>query len=241
MDTESIRNAIELITSLNPHPVSVQPEAVLSDNSTIIPDYLIEIEDNDIIASLLNSRAGLIRLGEEAEILSKQKLDKKASNFLKMKMEDARWLEEALRQRDNTMLNTIRIILNLQREFFLTGDKNRLKPMILKDIADPLEMDVSTISRVTSRKYAQTPYGIINLKDLFGTTFTTNDGKEMTTNEVQNVLAEIIEKEDKATPFNDSQLQDLLKEKGYNIARRTVAKYRENLNIPVANQRRTLI
>ena len=241
VNTEEIRAAIDLITSLNPHPVSVQPGESLADNSRIIPDYLIEIQGNEIVASLLNSRSGTIRLGEEAIELSKQNLDKKAANFLKMKMEDARWLEEALRQRDSTMLNTIRIILTLQRDFFLTGDKNKLKPMVLKDIADPLEMDVSTISRVTSRKYAQTPYGIINLKDLFGTTFTTNDGKEMTTNEIQNVLAEIIEGEDKTTPFNDSQLQKLLSEKGFSIARRTVAKYRENLNIPVANQRRELV
>ena len=241
VDTAQIRAAIDLITSLNPHPVSVQPQETISDNSRIIPDYLVEIQGNEIVASLLNSRSGTIKLGAEAVELSKQNLDKKATNFLKMKMEDARWLEEALQQRDTTMLNTIRIILTLQRDFFLTGDKNKLKPMVLKDIADPLEMDVSTISRVTSRKYAQTPYGIINLKDLFGTTFTTNDGKEMTTNEIQNVLAEIIEGEDKTTPYNDSQLQSLLSEKGFNIARRTVAKYRENLNIPVANQRRELV
>ena len=241
VDTEDIRAAIDLITSLNPHPVSVQPEETMEDNSRIIPDYQIEVDDSEIVISLVNSRAGSVRLGPEADELSKQNLDKKASNFLKMKIEDARWLEEALRQRDSTMINTMKVIASIQREFFYTGDMNDLKPMVLKDVADKLEMDVSTISRVTSRKYAQTPYGVMHVKDFFLQTITTNDGEVTTTKEIMNALAEIIENEDKSAPFNDSQLMDLLAEKGHNIARRTVAKYRENLEIPVANRRRELL
>ncbi len=241
VDTEEIRAAIELITSLNPHPITISPEETLEDNSRIIPDYQIEVDGSEIIISLVNSRAGSVRLGSEADELSKRKLDKKASNFLKMKIEDARWLEEALRQRDNTMLNTMKIIASIQREFFYTGDKNDLKPMVLKDVADKLDMDVSTISRVTSRKYAQTPYGVMHVKDFFVQTITTNDGEVTTTKEIMNVLAEIIENEDKSTPYNDSQLMKQLAEKGHKIARRTVAKYRENLGIPVANRRRELI
>ena len=158
-----------------------------------------------------------------------------------MKMEDARWLEAALRRRDSTMLDTMKIIATLQRDFFLTGDMNRRKPMILKDIADKLDLDVSTISRVTSRKHVQTPYGIFPVKDLFVQTFVNTKGAAVTTNEIQNVLAEIIRDEDKSKPLNDTQLQQILKEKGFPIARRTVAKYRENLGIPVSLKRRELI
>lgn len=240
-DTEEIRKAIELITSLNPHPVSVSPEETLEDNSRIIPDYQIEIDGPEIIIGLVNSRAGSVRLGPEADALAKKKLNKKASNFLKMKIEDARWLEEALKQRDSTMINTMKVIVSIQREFFYTGDMDDLKPMVLKDVADRLDMDVSTISRVTSRKYAQTPYGVMHVKDFFLQTITTNDGEVTTTKEIMNSLAEIIENEDKSAPYNDSQLMELLAEKGHKIARRTVAKYRENLGIPVANRRRELI
>jgi RNA polymerase sigma-54 factor len=239
--TPEIKEAIELITSLNPHPISVGTEDVFSRNSVIIPDYQIEIEGEEIIVSLPNSKVGSVRLGSEAVELSKKKLDKKSAHFLKMKMEDARWLEDALRQRDNTMMNTMKIIVTLQRAFFLTGDRNQLNPMILKDVADRLDLDVSTISRVTSRKYVQTPYGIFHVKDLFVQSFTNNAGDLVTTNEIQEVLAEIVEKEDKSKPLNDSEIQSILKEKGFPIARRTVAKYRENLGIPVSLKRRVLI
>ena len=241
IDTEEIREAMALITSLNPHPISVDTDSLFSGNSVITPDYQIEIEGEEIIVSVTNSKVGSVRLGKEAIELSQKKLDKKAANFLKMKMEDARWLEVALRQRDSTMLDTMKIIASLQRSFFLTGDKNQLNPMILKDIADKLDLDVSTISRVTSRKYVQTPYGIFQVKDLFVQSFTNKEGASVTTNEIQNVLAEIIAEEDKSKPLNDSQIQAILKEKGFPIARRTVAKYRENLGIPVSLKRRALI
>lgn len=241
VDAEQIRAAIELITSLNPHPISVASGDVFTRNSVIVPDYQIEIEGEEILISIPNSKVGMVRLGQEAVELSKKKMDKKAANFLKMKMEDAKWLETALRQRDSTMIDTMKIIANLQRDFFLTGDRNCLKPMILKDISEKLDLDVSTISRVTSRKYMQTPYGIFHVKDLFVQSFTNTEGASVTTNEIQNVLAEIIASEDKSKPLNDSQLKELLKEKGFPIARRTVAKYRENLGIPVAMKRRELM
>lgn len=241
VDAEQIRAAIELITSLNPHPISVASGDVFSRNSVIVPDYQIEIEGEEILISIPNSKVGTVRLGQEAIELSKKKMDKKAANFLRMKMEDAKWLETALRQRDSTMIDTMKIIANLQRDFFLTGDRSRLKPMILKDISEKLDLDVSTISRVTSRKYMQTPYGIFHVKDLFVQSFTNEEGASVTTNEIQNVLSEIIASEDKSKPLNDSQLKELLKEKGFPIARRTVAKYRENLGIPVALKRRELM
>lgn len=241
VETEELKEAIDVITSLNPHPISTAVVDVFDSNSVIIPDYQIEIEGESILVSIPNSRVGAVRVDDDAAQLAKQNLDKKATNFIKTKMEDARWLQEALKQRDTTMMDTMKLIVVHQREFFLSGNKAALKPLVLKDIADKLDLDVSTISRVTSRKYMETPYGIIPVKEMFIQTFVNNEGAAVTTNEVQIVLKQIIDSEDKTKPFNDSQLQKALKEKGFPIARRTVAKYRENMKIPVADKRRELV
>ena len=155
-------------------------------------------------------------------------------------MSAANWLIEAIQQRETTMLKAMKAIVLFQREFFKTGDIRNLKPMILKDIADQISMDISTISRVTSGKYAQTPFGTINLKDLFTEGIKIDSGEEVSNREIQQAIANLIANENKLSPLNDFQLMDLLAQKGYNIARRTVAKYRENMSIPSAQMRRIL-
>jgi RNA polymerase sigma-54 factor len=149
-------------------------------------------------------------------------------------------LIEAIQQRENTMLKTMQAIVIYQKDFFRSGDIRNLKPMILKDVADQISMDISTISRVTSGKYAQTPFGTINLKDLFSEGIKVDSGEEVSNREIQQTIANLISEENKQNPFNDFQLMELLAQKGYNIARRTVAKYRENMGIPSAQMRRML-
>ena len=158
--------------------------------------------------------------------------------FLKQKMDSAQGFIDAIKQRQNTLISTMQTIIELQRPFFLDGDESKLRPMILKDVADKTGLDISTISRVTNSKYVQTNFGIFSLKHFFGDSFTTESGEEMSIREVKRILVNCIEKEDKKNPYTDEELSSLLKEKGYPIARRTVAKYRQQLNIPVARLRK---
>lgn len=158
--------------------------------------------------------------------------------FLKQKMDSAQGFIDAIKQRQNTLMSTMKAIVELQRDFFIYGDESKLKPMILKDVADITGLDISTISRVTNSKYVQTNFGVFSLKHFFGDSFTTEDGEEMSIREVKRILLECIDKEDNKSPYTDEELSNLLKEKGYPIARRTVAKYRQQLNIPVARLRK---
>ncbi|TNE96451.1 MAG: RNA polymerase sigma-54 factor, partial [Bacteroidetes bacterium] len=166
--------------------------------------------------------------------------DKEALSFVKQKLDGAKWFIDAIKQRQNTLLLTMTAIMEYQREYFLTGDETNLKPMILKDIAEKVGLDISTISRVANSKYVQTGYGIFPLKYFFSESLSTDSGEEVSTREVKKILSEAIENEHKRKPLTDEKLAQLLKEKGYNIARRTVAKYREQLNIPVARLRKEL-
>jgi len=161
-------------------------------------------------------------------------------HFVKQKLDGAKWFIDAIKQRQNTLLGTMTAIMNYQREFFLTGDETNMKPMILKDIAEIVNLDISTISRVANSKYVQTNYGIYSLKYFFSESLSTDSGEEVSTREVKKILSEAINVEMKKKPLTDEKLTELLKEKGYNIARRTVAKYREQLNIPVARLRKEL-
>ena len=208
---------------------------------------MIQIKDGQVIP-LLNSRnAPTLRISEEyKEILSTYSHDKnsaehkQAALFIKQKLDAAKWYIDAINQRQNTLMQTISAIVKLQKEYFLTGDEKNIKPMILKDVADITGFDISTISRVVKSKYADTPSGIILLKNLFSDSLTNDDGEEVSTKEIKNHLQEVISQEDKRKPLTDDALVDVLKEKGYNIARRTIAKYREQLNIPVARLRKEL-
>jgi RNA polymerase sigma-54 factor len=168
------------------------------------------------------------------------KADKDAVLFVKQKLDGAKWFIDAIKQRQNTLLLTMNAIMNYQKAFFLTGDETNLKPMILKDIAEIVQLDISTISRVANSKYVQTGYGVFALKYFFSESLSTDSGEEVSTREVKKILSEAIEGEHKKKPLTDEKLMDLLNEKGYNIARRTVAKYREQLNIPVARLRKEL-
>jgi len=168
------------------------------------------------------------------------KSQREAILFVKQKLDGARWFIDAIRQRQNTLITTMQAIVEYQKAYFLTGDETKLRPMILKDIAEKINMDISTVSRVSNSKYVQTSYGTFSLKYFFSESLTTDDGEEVSTREVKKILQELIETENKKKPWTDENLAKELKGKGYNIARRTVAKYREQLDIPVARLRKEL-
>ena len=168
------------------------------------------------------------------------KAEKEAMNFVKQKLDSAKWFIDAIRQRQNTLINTMSAIAEYQKAYFLEGDETKLKPMILKDIAEKIQMDISTVSRVVNSKYVSTPYGTFLLKSFFSESISTENGEEVSTREVKRILQDIIDAEDKKKPLTDEKLSQMLRDKKYNIARRTIAKYREQLNIPVARLRKEL-
>lgn len=246
IEEDDLRNAINEIVKLNPKPGG----AALQSNKTmqqIIPDFIIREEDGQLELSLNARNAPQLKVSKEyAEMLrtygdsKKTKSDKDAVLFVKQKIDAAKWFIDAIKQRQHTLLITMDAIMNYQKEFFLTGDETNIRPMILKDIADIVEMDISTVSRVANSKYVETPYGIYLLKYFFSESLSTESGEEVSTREVKKILQEAVDNEDKKKPLTDEKLMNLLKEKGYNIARRTVAKYREQLSIPVARLRKEI-
>ncbi|MEA5461528.1 RNA polymerase factor sigma-54 [Arcicella sp. LKC2W] len=245
LSSSELKLAIEQITALNAKPIMDGSSSSIAVKDNIIPEYVITYEtnlygDSTIDIALNNSRIPSIKINKDfAQTINLAK-DKAANQYVNTKLSAANWLIEAIQQRETTMLKAMRAIVLYQKEFFKTGDIRNLKPMILKDIADQIGMDISTISRVTSGKYALTPFGTINLKDLFSEGIKVNSGEEVSNREIQQTIANLVANENKQSPLNDFQLMELLSEKGYNIARRTVAKYRENLNIASAQMRRIL-
>ncbi len=236
------------LVHLNPRPGSSLGESVDRSYQQIIPDFLIEtLEDGTILLNLNDrgvpelrvSRSFVEMLDEHTRNKANQsKESKDAMIFLKQKMDAAQGFIDAVRQRQQTMFKTMQAIIELQRPFFEEGDETLLKPMILKDVAEFTGLDISTISRVSNSKYAQTNYGIYPLRFFFSDSCTTDEGEELSIREMHRVLKECIEKEDKSRPLTDDELAKMLKDKGFSIARRTVAKYREQLGIPVARLRR---
>ena len=247
IEEEDLKDALEVISKLSPKVGGNFETQTITINQEIIPDFVIQIKDGQVIP-LLNSRnAPTLRVSDEyKEILHTYSHDKNSADhkqaalFIKQKLDAAKWYIDAINQRQNTLMQTIIAIVKLQKEYFLTGDEKNIKPMILKDVADITGFDISTISRVVKSKYADTPNGIILLKNLFSDSLTNDDGEEVSTKEIKNHLQEVIGNEDKRKPLTDDALVEVLKEKGYNIARRTIAKYREQLNIPVARLRKEL-
>lgn len=245
---QELKDAIEEITKLNPKPGSTGNLGGAG-ATVVVADFHINV-DNGQVNVLLNGRnAPELRVSRQyANMIDDYqrkkgkvtKSEKDAMVFVKQKLDSAKWFIDAIVQRQNTLLNTMNAIVAYQKPYFLSGDETDLKPMILKNIADIVEMDISTISRVANSKYAQTPYGTFPLKYYFSESLTTQDGEEVSTREVKNILNQVIEEEDKKKPLTDQKLMDILREKGYNIARRTVAKYREQLSIPVARLRKEL-
>lgn len=240
IDEECLKKAIHLITTLNPKPASgLRNDSLV--NESIKPDFMLRyIDDSEIEVQLTWGNSPALRLNKLFTQMAEKKIDKATNQFLKNKMNSAKWFIDAIKQRENTMLSTLRAIVKLQYDYFQTGDIKKLRPMILKDVAEIIDMDISTVSRVTTNKYVQTPFGIVLLKDLFTEGVTNEDGTEVSNREIQEAIREITAAEDKRHPFNDQQITDLLSEKGYSVARRTVAKYREQLNIPTARLRVTI-
>lgn len=247
IDEEDLKDALEEISKLSPKVGGNFDTQTITINQEIIPDFVIQVKDGQVIPMLNSKNAPTLRVSEEyKDILTTYSHDKNSSEhkqaalFIKQKLDAAKWYIDAINQRQNTLLQTITAIVKFQKDYFITGDDKSLKPMILKDIADITGFDISTISRVVKSKYADTPNGIIYLKDLFSDSLTNDDGEEVSTKEIKTHLQEVISKENKRKPFTDDALVVILKEHGYNIARRTIAKYREQLNIPVARLRKEL-
>lgn len=247
IDEEDLKEALEEISKLSPKVGGNFDTQTITINQEIIPDFIIQVKDNQVVPLLNSKNAPTLRVSDEyKDILTTYSHDKnsaehkQAALFIKQKLDAAKWYIDAINQRQNTLLQTITAIVKLQKDYFITGDEKSLKPMILKDVADITGFDISTISRVVKSKYADTPNGIVYLKDLFSDSLTNDDGEEVSTKEIKNRLQEVISKENKRKPFTDDALVTLLKEQGYNIARRTIAKYREQLNIPVARLRKEL-
>ena len=247
IEEEDLKDALEEISKLSPKVGGNFETQTITINQEIIPDFVIQVKDGLVIPMLNSKNAPTLRVSEEyKDILTTYSHDKKSSEhkqaalFIKQKLDAAKWYIDAINQRQNTLLQTINAIVKFQHNYFITGDEKSLKPMILKDIADITGFDISTISRVVKSKYADTPNGILYLKDLFSDSLTNDDGEEVSTKEIKNHLQEVISKENKRKPLTDDALVVILKEQGYNIARRTIAKYREQLNIPVAKLRKEL-
>lgn len=247
IDNETLKEAIDEILRLNPKPgnsMNSSGKAV----QVVVPDFNLQIKDGEIDISLNGRNAPQLRVSNEYKGMidhyqksdKKNKSEKDAMTFVKQKLDSAKWFIDAIKQRQNTLLQTMVSIADFQKEYFLEGDETKLKPMILKDIAERIHMDISTVSRVVNSKYVATPYGTYLLKSFFSESLSTEDGEEVSTREVKKILTDIIEGENKKKPFTDEKLSQMLREKKYNIARRTVAKYREQLNIPVARLRKEL-
>ena len=249
LSEDDMKDAIDEVIKLNPKPGGVYSDPLNKGGEQIVPDFILDNDDGILVLSLNARNVPELRVSKGySEMLqsysdnkkSGVKTDKEAISFVKQKLDSARWFIDAIKQRQNTLLLTMNTILNYQREYFLEGDEKKLHPMILKDIAEITELDISTISRVANSKYIQTHFGIYALKYFFSEGMQTESGEEVSTREIKKILEECIEIEEKRKPLTDEKLGEILKEKGYQIARRTVAKYREQLNIPVARLRKEL-
>ena len=247
IDEKELKAAINEIEKLNPKPGNSYSNYE-KPIEQIIPDFKIEISNNALALTLNNRNNPVLKISNHYnEMLKGYKLDKKktksqkeAIQFIKQKLDSAKWFIDAVKQRQETLYVTMHAIMKYQEKYFLSGDEKKIKPMILKDIAEKIEMDISTISRVANSKYVDTPYGTKLLKEFFSESMTNQSGEEISTIEIKKILETIIENENKRAPQTDEKLVKLLKEKGYKIARRTVAKYREQLNIPVARLRKEI-
>ena len=247
IDDDQLREVMQLIIRLNPKPGGNLGEMNKAENY-VVPDFFIFNNGGKLELTLNSRNAPELRISEGYRDMLKEydrgakkdKRQKEAVLFIKQKIDSAKWFIDAIRQRQHTLLSTMNSIMEHQYEFFLTGDETELRPMILKDIAEKTNLDISTVSRVANSKFVQTEFGTYRLKFFFSESLSTDSGEEVSTREVKKILSNLIEAESKRKPLSDERLTELLQEKGYNIARRTVAKYREQLNIPVARLRKEL-
>ena len=246
---DEFRDAIAEIRHLSPKPGNLYAEGGTDTTPYIIPDFILDYQDGRFNLSLNSYNVPEVRVNRRyMEMIREmvgsdgpvQEKNREAIQFVKNKIDSAKWFISAIKQRHDTLMRTMQTILDYQQEYFKDGDKSKLRPMILKDIADRTGLDVSTISRVVNSKYVQTQFGIILLKSLFSEAMQTDSGEEVSSYEIKNILQQCIDEEDKRRPLTDETLMDILNSKGYRIARRTVAKYREMLGIPVARLRKQI-
>lgn len=249
LSDEDLKLGIDQVLKLNPKPGSSYSNPMNKSNQHIVPDFILDNIDGELILSL-NQRnvpdlkindtyLGMLRSLSENQ-KNRNKSQKEALLFVKQKLDSAKWFIDAIKQRHHTLLHTMSEIINFQKEYFQDGEETKLRPMILKDIAERTGLDISTISRVSNSKYIQTNFGIYPLKYFFSEGLQKDDGEEVSTREIKKILQDCIDNEDKKKPLTDEKLAQILKEKSYNIARRTVAKYREQLGVPVARLRKEL-
>lgn len=248
LSEEDLKFAIEQILKLNPKPGnSMSESSVVLEH--VVPDFTVRTEDEKLQLTINGRNAPDLKVSRQySEMFEDYAKNKKVASkeqkdtllFVKQKLDSAKWFIDAIKQRQNTLYLTMSTIMEIQHNYFMTGDETKLKPMILKDVAERIHMDISTVSRVVNSKYVQTPFGTFLLKSFFSESLSTDSGEEVSTREVKKILTDEIEQENKQKPLTDEKLASILKEKGYNIARRTVAKYREQLDIPVARLRKEL-
>lgn len=247
ISNDQLKKAIYEIEKLNPKPGGgFTGNNKITEN--VVPDFAIRIIDNELELSLNGRNAPSLHVSKDYQEMmqtykdsrDKSNSQKEAVQFIKQKLDSAKWFIDAIKQRQETLFVTMNAIMHYQEEYFLDGDETKLKPMILKDIADIVGLDISTVSRVANSKYVETPYGTKLIKEFFSEAMKNDQGEDVSTLEIKKILQNIIEEEDKKKPLPDDQLAELLKEKGYPIARRTVAKYREQLDIPVARMRKKI-
>lgn len=249
LSDDDLKDSIDEILKLNPKPGGSFHDPLNRMSQHIVPDFILDSVDGELVLSLNSKNVPDLKINREySQMLESYavnksnatKQQKEAVAFVKQKIDSAKWFIDAIRQRQNTLLFTMQAIIEYQQEFFKTADETKLKPMILKDIAEVTGLDISTISRVANSKYIQTNFGIYSLKYFFSEGMQTDSGEEVSTKEIKKILQDCIEAEDKRKPLTDEKLMDILQEKGYPIARRTVAKYREQLGLPVARLRKEL-
>jgi RNA polymerase sigma-54 factor len=248
LDEATLKAALDEIIRLNPKPGNSGSDGTRGQVQHVVPDFLLSVEDDELRLQLNARNAPELRVSADyremmrtyAAGAKRDPKQREALAFIKQKVDAARWFVDAIRQRQHTLTMTMQAIVEHQQAYFLSGDETDLKPMILKDIADRVGMDISTVSRVANSKYVQTPYGTFLLKSFFSESLSTDSGEEVSSREVKKMLKDAIEAEDKSAPLPDEKLVAMLNAQGYNIARRTVAKYREQLGIPVARMRRSL-
>ena len=240
VDEEELKIVLNLVASLKMKPVCEQEDAI-NVNKTILPDFLITQNGDQLDVSLYRNRSESLSINtswkQMAEGSTKVNTDKSAMQYLKNKLQSAQWFISAVQQREATMLKIMRSIVELQYQYFLSGDINTLQPMILKNVAEMVGVDISTVSRITCNKYVETPFGLLLLKDLFTEGIANEKGQVISNRVIQSAIEEVIETEDKHNPYTDQQLVNILSQKGFSVARRTVAKYREQLQIPVSHVR----
>ena len=246
MDKDELKDAVDEIVRLNPRPGGQIDDSYVEQAQQIVPDFILDNKDGELILSMPKFSVPELRVNKRyADLLmnsatSSGKRGKEAVAFVKQKLDSAKWFVEAIKQRQNTLQNTMKAILDFQHDFFMDGDEAKLKPMVLKNIAEKTGLDISTISRVVNCKYIQTNFGVYPLKYFFSEGMKTESGDEVSTREIKKVLSESIESEDKKKTLTDEELVCVLSQKGYKVARRTVAKYREQLNIPIARMRKEI-